>query len=855
MRSRFRITVLAAALAVVLSAPADAYYYFVHYLPTGNAPEKFDLTALPYNTVTFLVSESGPTVYSATDTFNSVLGQIQQAARIWNSAGSSSLRVAYGGLENPMTAQNTPGGDVMFEDLPPGVEGFGGPTSLAAPVQAADGTWFFPIVRSVVHLSLNLTVAPGPSYGQAFLMTTLHEMGHSLGLQHTFTSATMSQNTTRATTLTHPLSSDDIAGLSALYPGAGFQQLGSISGQVTAGGSPVHLASVVAIAPGMDAVSAVTNPDGTFQINGVPPGQYALYVHTMPPDADIFGPWDTRNNPVAPSGPVNSLFYPATTSFAQAAQVTVQPGNITKNINIATTSRGNVPYYDGQVYGYLDNNTIGVTPGPVEISSNVTPVVASVVGLGSGGQTPGLSVQFPDPSIALASVTNAPNGIAPFSYQGYTYISLYLSLGSAAQAGLEHMIFNTPDYMYVLPSAMYLTQTGPPLVTGAASNGDGTVTVTGTNLTAASLIYFDSLPAAILSINLSTGSATVTPPAGASGQQATVTIFNPDGQNSWMLQSSSPVIYQYGSLSAPLIRTLSPSQLPAGAEAMVDITGTGFNFVQGRTSVGFGTSDVLVQRIFVQSPDHLQADVYVPPGAAQSLSDVSVMSGFELATFPQIFQIAPPVANLPVPYPDLINGLIGTGITGAYPGAVVSLYGSNLSTVSGIPGPGPVTVTIGGQPVNILYSSPNQLNLALPAGLTPGPAVMTLNNGQQNAFPVEVNIDPPPAGFGGVQSGVNGAYIDSTQPAYQGEILIATMVNFAPAGSTIANSQVQVTLGGVTHPALKVAEYGAIWQVTFQIGPNDPVGSAETLMVYLNGLSSLPATIQVLPAPSTASGN
>ena len=62
---------------------------------------------------------------------------------------SSAIRVAFGGLENGATSQNTPGGDVVFEDLPPGVEGFGGPTSLANPVTAADGSQFFPIVRSV----------------------------------------------------------------------------------------------------------------------------------------------------------------------------------------------------------------------------------------------------------------------------------------------------------------------------------------------------------------------------------------------------------------------------------------------------------------------------------------------------------------------------------------------------------------------------------------------------------------------------------------------------------------------------------------------------------------------------------
>ena len=62
------------------TVPSQGYYYFVHYLNGVNAPEKFDFSALPAHTVTFFVSEDGPSTYSQTDTFNSLLGQIQQAA-------------------------------------------------------------------------------------------------------------------------------------------------------------------------------------------------------------------------------------------------------------------------------------------------------------------------------------------------------------------------------------------------------------------------------------------------------------------------------------------------------------------------------------------------------------------------------------------------------------------------------------------------------------------------------------------------------------------------------------------------------------------------------------------------------
>src|SRR5580693_3273936 len=135
-----RLISLLALVAALLSIPASAYYHFVYYLSSGNAPAKFDLTALPDKTVWFFVSESGPASYSANDNFASVVAQVRQAVQIWNGVSSSDLRVGFGGFENANTHQNTPAADVVFDDLAPGLLGFGGPSIVSTPITPTGGT-------------------------------------------------------------------------------------------------------------------------------------------------------------------------------------------------------------------------------------------------------------------------------------------------------------------------------------------------------------------------------------------------------------------------------------------------------------------------------------------------------------------------------------------------------------------------------------------------------------------------------------------------------------------------------------------------------------------------------------------
>ena len=824
----------AAAFLTILAAacPLSAYYQFIHYINGQNVPEKFNLSALNTNTILVLVSENGPSTYSSSDSFNSVVNQIRQATKAWNGIPSSALRVRFGGLENTATPRNAPGIDCVFEDLPPGLLGYGGPTAVDAVATAADGSQFIPITRSAMHLNLNLTTAPGPSYNESFYTTAVHEMGHALGLQHTFTSAAMSTATTRATNLTHPLGADDIAGISLLYPNSTVSKYGSISGQITVAGQPVHLESVVAIRPGGDAVSAISNPDGSYRITGIPPGDYYVYAHPLPPDANIYGPWDGSGNTVPASRPTTTLFYPGTDSTASAQTVSVDAGATVSGVNLSLNPQSAVNIYDVAVYSFAGQTP--VKPAQLNVNNGTASVSISGVGLGSGGQAPGFGVQFMGGNILLQN-----NGARPYLASGYTYIGLNLGFSAAPAPGTQHAVFTTSTGMYVLPAAINLTASDPPTVTGASGNSDGAITITGANWAADTLFYFDSLPAIVNSIDLNAGSANVTPPPGASGQTATITAYNSDGQNSQLNAANSPVTWPFPATAAPVITSISPASLPAGAEAVVDITAAGISFVDGLTEVGFGTPDILVRHAFVVSPGHIRADVSILPGAAQTASDVSVMSGFQMATMPGGFQVTAPVQGLPAAFPILTNGI--TGLTGSYAGSIIAMYGRNL-TVSGS---NPV-LKVGGEPVQILYASGSQINFQLPSDLPPGPALLELNNNAVSAYPVLVNIDTPPAGIGAIQE-TSGAYVYSAHPAQIGSTLIVSLSNFAPPNATISPDHVQIGVGGVLRSATKVvAATPTVYQIWFPLTASDITGSSIQVVVYYKGRSSYPAQIPIV---------
>ncbi|MBM3757046.1 MAG: matrixin family metalloprotease [Acidobacteria bacterium] len=829
IRTLARIT----AAAVLFQSANFAYYHFTRYAanrsPFNAIPAKFDLSALPDKTVSYFVNEAGPANLAATDSFAALLTQIRSAARVWNGVETSELRVRFGGLAPKDATSNaaTPSIEIDFQDLPPGVRGFGGPTVFGDVVNSTSGA-FLPIQRSVIVLPRDM--ADRGSWTDRAFGTLVHEFGHALGLQHSFVSGAMATEITRSTTKIRPITPDDVAGISILYPTAGFREnLGAISGRVAAGNAGIGLASVVAISPGGAAISTLTQPDGTYRIEGVPAGNYFLYAHPLPPaiggqatPGDVVLPIDLSINRPAPGGQqFDTTFYPA--SRTPFITVRVDAGASVDGTNFSVSLR-NSPTALHSIEMFSFPGQRDVKPAHSYTAGARNLVVMTGPGLFQGTQ-PAAGLQIS----AIGGAVSIPS-VRPYLPAPTSYLQMDVQFGQFVSESFVHLIFARNNDIFVLPYGLRVADRQPPQIESISPrNENGEVVVAGTGLSAATRITFDGVAATVRGFDEAANRLTVVPPVGALGLVSHVAAYNADGQSSQFMQAATNWTYDFGEpqSAVPPAPQISATSLPAGTESVIEFTGNGF--ADGTTSIGFGSADILVRRVWFPSTTRGYANVYVAANAAGNSYNVSVLNGLRLATQPGQLQVTQPSAR---------TAWLTAPSNGFVAGSTASLVVNGWTFTSA----SAVQLTIGERPVAITSVDGSTIHFTVPANLQAGPVVVRVQQGAEAALPLAVPAAPLPAIISSVTAGF-GQPITEQRPARPGELMTLTVTglpeNLAPPGS---QPRVTITIGSIEHRLLSVTPGGSTLQAQFIVLPSVAFGTPQILLT-VDGLAVQPFSL------------
>ena len=381
-----------------------------------------------------------------------------------------------------------------------------------------------------------------------------------------------------------------------------------------------------------------------------------------------------------------------------------------------------------------------------------------------------------------------------------------LTANSPAGTGTVDVIATTPGGPSATSSADHFTYVPAPTVTGVSpgagpSAGGTTVTVTGTNLTAATVAFGPSAATGVV-INAGGTSLTATSPAGSGTVDVTATTAG--GTSA----TSSADHFTY--VPAPTVTGVSPSSGPVAGGTLVTVTGTNLS----GASVAFGPSPGTAVKVnaggtslTTKSPAGSgTVDVIVTTAGGSSAT--SIADQFTYLGHPSVSGVSPtsgPTAGGTV---VTITGSNLAGTTavnfGSQPasGVSVNMAGTSLTATSP-PGTGTVDVKVVNPVGTSPASSADKFTYLNPTITIANTAQLEGNSGQTPMnFPVSLSWSSPATVSVSYATADGATTSPPTPPATAGSDYIAVSsasLTFSP-GQTQAVIPIQIVGDTVPEP-------------------------------------------------------
>jgi uncharacterized protein YjbI with pentapeptide repeats len=409
-----------------------------------------------------------------------------------------------------------------------------------------------------------------------------------------------------------------------------------------------------------------------------------------------------------------------------------------------------------------------------------------------------------------ASAINAGSGIAVsnLAVVNSTTVTATFTIAANAAVGPQNVTITTPGGTSAVPVVFTIVPPAPTLTSIAPNSGlrgaSVPVTISGTNLTGATLSTGANITATGVTVSANSITATFALSATASGPQ-NITVTTAGG-------TSSAVVFTI-TLPGPSLTSVSPASGVQGA-TLTGVTLTGTNFLSGATLVT--SANITASAVQVVSSTQITA-TFLLGAAGPATVSVSTAGGTSTALPFTINPLAPTLTGI-----SPVSGVQGTSV-------FVTLTGTNLQGASSVSaGPGIAVSNLG------LVNATTVTATFTIGAATVGPQNVTITTPGGTSSPVTFTVLPPGPVLTSIapNSGVQGTSVPVT---ISGSNLSGAVLNL-PAGIKVATG---------TTPLVTATTITS----TLAIDPAAATGTVGINVTTAGGTSnSLPFTINP-PAP------